>query len=1123
MLKSLIFAFISLFFLFQANISYGIGGKSTVTLNAKKVSIIRALDMVRDASKMKIIYSPDEIDQNKNVDLNFKNSTVKDAVEDILKGQKLNVTIDEDRVVITKRRDKPQGKTQKIRVSGIVKDKSGNSLLGVSVSVKGSTKGTATNIDGSYSIEGNVGDILTFSFIGYKPQTISIAENKPLNIILQEDVKKIDEVIVVGYGTQKKELMSGSVVSMKMNQTLSNTPTTAAGNLLAGQMAGVKVTTPAGPPGSQPGIAIRALTSWNSQPVLYVIDGKISGSGDFNNLSPNDIDNVSVLKDAASAAVYGARAAGGVVVITTKKGAKNTKSQVNYSFSTGFDKRGKNAELTSAIETGEIYNRINPSSNSIWTQSDFDYFKKINNGWGYDQLAAVWQNPYTTTHNLSASGGGEKYSYFVGGSYTTEGAFLKNVTYDKYNVRANITADITSNLTLFAGITVNNNKSVLPPSTSVGDIYGIYRKLLLWQPEQPIWTDGGNPIDYGWIGNVGAEVRGDGGYIKSSDVKPIINLQATYKIPCIEGLSASVQFNRSFTNSRTKYFMKKYNMYVMKTTGVRQISTKDEDLVTLKKSSQIGQDYLEEDYSWSDDYQLNLQLNYDHTFNGVHHVKGWLIYEKAEANGGGMYGGREKFPVYVTDQWWATSGDRADSYVGGSTEYTTGRKSWVGQFFYDYSSKYLASFAYRYDGSMNFPADKRWGFFPSGSLGWIISKENFFSNINSIDLLKLRASAGITGNDAVGGWQWLESYKGGNSAYFGTTPSTNVGIQYGVLTNRNLTWEKSLTYNVGIDVNFLKHFEASVEGFATKTYDCLGARIASVPPTFSRSLPSVNYGRVDAKGVEVSIGYRNNYGSLNYYANANASYAFSKYVTVDENITYPYEKKQGNHLSRVVGAICTGMIRTQADLDAFKKANPNYNYYGMEPGLGQLTYKDISGPDGKPDGVFDDWDYTILKKDNNPIVLGINLGVEWKGFTVDATFNGNFHQWKWIDNLVEGNVEWNRMWRKWYTDAWTPETPNASLPKRYSANDDSRWVTNDQSTFWLKNASFLRLKLLNIGYNIPAKWTQKAGISGLKVYFSGSNLFILSKFNSNYYDPELGNGFAYPIMKNFNFGVNVTF
>ncbi|OQP63925.1 hypothetical protein A3860_23645 [Niastella vici] len=1009
-----------------------------------------------------------------------------------------------------------------VRIRGkVIDSKDKKPLSGVTIQEVKGTQKTISELNGYFQLNTKLKQELTFTMVGYDAKTV-IADGTEVIVELEKTATTLEDVIVIGYGTQKKELLSGSVVTMKMDDVRRTSPTTSLGNLLAGQMAGVRVGTPAGAPGTAPSITVRTKSSINGQDVLFVIDGMVTSSADdFNNLSPNDIETLTVLKDAASTAAYGARASGGVIVVTTRRG-KNGKPRINYSFNTGVDKRGKNAPLTSAIETGEIYNRINPTSSTLWSQSDFDYFKNINNGWGYNQLDAVWQDPYTKSHNISITGGGEKIKYFVGGSYVKQGAFMKNLTYDKYNFRANLTADLTRDLTLFAGLSLNNNKTYTPTNTSVGDVNGIYRKQLLWQPEQPVWTDGGNPIDYGWIGNVGAEVRGDGGYIKNNYVKPVVNLQATYKIPVIPGLSASTQYIKAYTANRNKTFGKRYDMWVMKTTGVRQISTNDADLVTLKKSSQIGKDFLEETNRWNEDYQLNFQLNYERTFANVHHVKGWLTYERAEGRSGGFTGGRENFPVYTTDQWWATSGDRLDSYVSGSTEQTIGRKSWVGQFFYDYDNKYIANFTYRYDGSYKFPQDKRWGFFPSGSLGWIISKENFFNSVRGVELLKLRASAGLTSADNISAFQYQQSYVTGNSAYFGTSPVTNVGVTYGSIVNPDITWEKSFNYNVAVDVNFLEHFNATADYFFVRTYDILTGRVAVVPPTFSRSLPSSNYGEVQSKGVELSLGYKNFVGDVNYYINMNAAYAAAKLIRQDKNITYPWQKDEGNSMTRITSYVTTGMLRTQADVDAFITANPNYKFNGIAPAAGQLTYADLSGKDGKPDGVIDSWDVTTVKKNNNPVVLGLNLGVEWKGFTIDASFSGSLHQWRMVNNLVSGNVEWNRMWRKWYTDAWTPNTPNATLPIRYSANDGTQSVTNTASTFWLKSSNFIRMRLLNIGYSIPAGIIHKAGLNGLRMYFSGSNLFLISKFNKDYFDPEIGDGFSYPTMKTYNFGFNVT-
>jgi TonB-linked SusC/RagA family outer membrane protein len=1016
-----------------------------------------------------------------------------------------------------------------IVVKGVIQDaKDLSPLQGAVIQQEGASLKTATNDKGTFEIKVPAKSKLVVSMVGYSTIVVNAVAN--ITVKLETRASNLEDVVVIGYGTQKKELLTGSVASMKFQEADKEMPSTMAANVLAGQMAGVNVSTPTGIPGqSAPTLTIRTVTTFNAagQPVLYVIDGKIMGAADFNNLSPNDIDNISVLKDAASTAIYGSRGAGGVVLVTTKTGAAG-KARINYSFNTGVDKRAKNVPLTSAVQAGELYSRINPTSDPAgwaWTQSDLDYFKNINNGWGYDQLGAVWRDPSTATHNLSVSGGTDKVRYYVGGSYVKQNGFLNNLQYEKYNVRANITTNLTKNFEIFAGVSLNNNLTYSTTNTSVGDPKGIYTKLLVWQPDQPVWTNTGKPIDYGWIANVGAETRGDGGYINSNSLKPVVNLRGTYKVPFIKGLSATANYSKSYTDDRTKYFQKQYTMYVMQKTGNHIISTNDTGIVATKTSSQVAQSYIQENAGWSEDKQLNLQLNYEHNY-GLHHVKGWLVYERYVTSGLGMAAAINGFPVYTTDQWWAASTSAAQSTVSNSTKYsdtTIGRKSWVGQFFYDYAGKYMASFTYRYDGSMRFAPDQRWGFFPSGSVGWLISKESFFK-VNWIDMLKLRASAGLVGNDAVGGWQWQESYKQGNSAYFGTSPSTSAGITYGGIPNKNLTWEKSLNKNIGVDMNFLRHFNTSLEYWYTHTYDILANRTTLVPPTFSPTLPAYNYGVVNAQGVDVSVGYTNRAGNIIFHTNITGSYGAAKYVLRDVNATYDYQTYNGRSTTYIAGYQTTGMLRTQDELDAFVKANPNYNFNGNKPALGQLVYSDwaSAGNVKTPDGKIDSYDITILRKNNNPIVLGWNLGAEWKGFVLEATFNGMVRQWKSFNDLT-GGVEWNRVWNEWYSDSWSTNTPNAWLPKRYSANDGTRSVNNSGSNFWYADGSFVRLKYLNLAYSLPAKYMQKIGVQGIRFYFTGANLFVISKFNKKYYDPEMGDGgTSFPIMKSFNFGASIT-
>jgi len=1016
-----------------------------------------------------------------------------------------------------------------IVVKGVVQDsKDLSSLPGAVIQQQGSSLKTAANDKGAFEIRVPAKSKLIVSMVGYG--TIVVDASPNVVIKLETRASSMEDVVVIGYGSQKKELLTGSVANMKFKEADKEMPSTMLANVLAGQMAGVNVSTPTGLPGqSAPKVTIRTVTTFNAagQPVLYVIDGKIMDATDFNNLSPNDIDNITVLKDAASTATYGSRGAGGVVLVTTKTGVAG-KARINYSFNTGTDKRLKNAPLTSAVQAGELYQRINSTSDPAgwgWTQSDIDYFKNINNGWGYDQLGAVWHDPSTTSHNLSASGGTDKVRYYVGGSYVKQNGFLNNLKYDKYNVRANITTNLTKNLEIFAGLSLNNDLTYSTTNTSVGDPNGIYTKLLVWQPDQPVWTNTGKPIDYGWIANVGAETRGDGGYINSNYLKPVINLRGTYKVPFIKGLSATANYSKSYTDNRTKTFQKQYTMYVMQKQGLHIISTNDTGIVSTKTSSQVSQSYIQETAGWAEDKQLNLQLNYERAF-GQNHVKGWLVYENFVQSGLGISAGINGFPVYTTDQWWAASTSNAQSYVSNDkllSDTTIGRKSWVGQFFYDYAGKYLASFTYRYDGSMRFAPDQRWGFFPSGSVGWVISKESFFK-VNWIDMLKVRASAGLVGNDAVPSYYWQDTYKPGNSAYFGTNPSTNAGITYGSIPNKNLTWEKSLNKNIGVDINFLRHFNATAEYWYTHTYDILAARTTAVPPTFSPALPAYNYGIVNAQGVDFNVGYADRAGNVNFHTNITASYGAAKYELRDRNATYDWQVYNGKSTTYIAGYKVAGMLRTQDDLDQFTKANPNYNFNGNKPALGQLVYADLAGAGNvkTPDGKIDDYDGTVLRKNNNPVVLGLNLGAEWKGFTIEATFNGMVRQWKSFGDL-SGGVEWNRVWNQWYSNSWSTDNPNAWLPKRYSAVDGTSAVNTSSSNFWYANASFVRLKFLNLAYSLPAKYVQKIGVQNIRFYFSGANLFVISKFNKKFYDPEMDKGgTSFPIMKSVNFGASIT-
>ena len=513
-------------------------------------------------------------------------------------------------------------------------------------------------------------------------------------------------------------------------------------------------------------------------------------------------------------------------------------------------------------------------------------------------------------------------------------------------------------------------------------------------------------------------------------------------------------------------------------------------------------------------------LIYDQTFNEKHHVSGTFVTEWSESNGTGLTAGRETFPVYLTDQFWAASSARADTWGDGDTDWTEGRMSYIGQFNYSYANKYLLNFSFREDGSMKFASNQRWGFFPAGSAGWVISEENFFDK-KYVQFLKLRGSAGLTGNDAVGGWQWQESYKGGSSAFFGKDPSKKVGLTYGSIVNPNLTWEKTLTYDVGVDMNFLDHWNMSFDYWYSNTYDILGNRQTTLPTTFSQSMPAENYGEIHAQGVDFQLGYRGQSKDFTWFGNLTMSYGWNEVIKKDyaenaRDIDIPV----GKSTSYITGYRFDRIIRTQEELDAFNREHPNYNHGGLKPELGMMVYKDLSGPDGTPDGEIDSWDKVVLFDENRPVVYGLNLGGSWKGLSLDMMFSGELGFVKSYSDLA-GGVEWNRMWERWYDDSWTPENPNATLPKRVSNNSPKSYM--ETSDFWYVKNNYMRLKYLTLSYDLPKNQFYNKFLDNVRIFFTGTNLFVLSKFNRNYYDPEIGGGNSFPIMRSFNFGVDVKF
>ena len=1053
------------------------------------------------------------------VSVNVKNERIENVLDQVFNGTGISYRIVNNRIflkdnsyiydnqLITKWGGVSQ---QSKKITGTVVDATGMPVIGANVMVKGTTNGTITDMDGKFSLEVEDGTVLQVSYIGFANQEIKVGNQSKLSIALKEDAEALDELVVVGYGTQKKVNLTGSVAAVNTDD-IQDTPASSLSNALVGKIAGVLMTQSGGKPGAGSSMTVRAQGTWNNTEPLYVIDGVIRDKFAFDGLDASEVANVSVLKDAASAAVYGARAANGVVLVTTKKG-KIGKPVISYTGSIGISDATKIPETQNAYNQAVFINdnlrveNVDPSDARYYTDDELAYFKTHSYNW----LDEAWEQPLVTRHSLNVSGGNEKVRYFVGGSYYYETGSFENLSFKKYNLRSNIEANITKDLIASLNLNMDLRNDHKPYWRWDNDTMSdLYKGLLFRTGQVPPYVDGkptGTFVEWHPI----ETIQDHAGYNRKKYSNYEANISLQYNAPFLEGLSFKLLFNKYNRHTFIKQFCRPYDMYVFKMTGGHNHIITDE--VDYVKTRSDG-DFLYEKYNNDDSYQFNAMVNYQQTF-GKHDVGALFVYEQSEGTTDWFDAQKNIFISSIIDQMFAGSSDSKESTVGGSGS-ETGRISYVGRLNYAYDQKYLLEASFRYDGSVNFAPKNRWGFFPSASAAWRISEEDFFkNNVSWIDYLKLRASVGLLGNDAVGGWQWMQRYNLVSGAQYGSLMS---GVEANVIPNEDITWEKSLTVNGGFDAGFLNNkLNVTVDGFYRHTYDILGDRLASLPTTFGAKMPAENYAVIDARGFEVELSYADKIGSdFNYYVKGNLGYATNKLITKDEaeNLR-PYKSELGHNTDRSMGYIATGILRTQADLDALPEG---YTIFGQKPELGMMNYRDIRGANSDtPDGIIDEFDQEwIMNHTIPPINYGFTIGGSWKGFSFDVFFQGVAGHDIMIDmrgsqaRAEETNFDF-------WTDHWTPENPDAEFPRA------SRNTGDAASTFWMRNGSFLRLKNVNLSYSLPKSVLDKMKVSQLKFFLQGNNLCLLQD-GVKYYDPENSSIRAYPLMRSYSFGVNLSF
>ncbi|MBQ7419249.1 MAG: TonB-dependent receptor [Prevotella sp.] len=1091
-------------------------------------------------------------------------------------------------------------------VTGTVVDETGEPIIGASVVVDGQKNiGTITDFDGNYTLSVPKNAKVVISYIGYLSQTV-----KPGGKIqLKEDSQSLEEVVVVGYGTQKKAHLTGSVGTVDMNdvQDLSGANLSSA---LDGLVNGLSISGGDGRVNGTPTVRIRdtqfnaelgdvGLTQRSISP-LYVIDGyvypndvkvgnddgKNPGEEAFNNLDPNEVESISVLKD-ASAAVYGSRAANGVILVTTKKG-KQGKPRISYSGTFGLANAvGGRPDMLNAYEYGRLYNAVaaadpitvNSSSfnrkTSLFQADELEAMKNLN----YDLLDKYWKTAFTTQHSINVSGATDNVSYFAGIGYFKQDGNLGKLDYDRWNYRAGVDVKISNSLK--ANLTVSGNYgSKNTPNISIGSAGGEndYRSLLYrptYIPEYvydyPIFSYGpsnGSVNDVQRYHYDLMQNNGDFSETKTSDMTINGSLEYNFDWSKIfKGLRLRFSYSKNISTDKNNQYGSDFTIYKMvnRTGSGNHLYTAvagenyDDYLYDANFEGQTysngSKSYLMRSMSRSDNYQMNFTAQYQRKF-GKHDVSALFSIEKSETETEWMRA-QEAYPYSFTNhQSNGASGTK--EYAPQWTRYEAGTLSYIGRINYAYADRYLFEFLIRSDASTKFAPKNYWGTFPSFSAGWVASEEPWFEKtkwLKWIDFLKLRASFGLTGRDNTAAWQWMQTYDlfAKPGAVFGTSEGGRSQVvrlnNDNADVNTDLHWDKSYKLNIGLDLHTLnRRLAFSYEFYYTWNRDMFMNLSQEVPGTVGALSAYTNLGEVNAWGHEFSVTWRDKIGKdFKYKITLNTGYSDNKVLKADFATDYIYRTVQAGMRSDIGtwGMQCIGMFRSFQDIYEYVEKNNITSYLGMRPDQirpGMLIYKDVRGKqlgDGTyagPDGVVDrNDDQVCLSSRNNPYGFTVNANAEWKGISLTAQFRSSWGGYSFIPSQALNpyyGLEATNMPSIWnvdnmysYQDVYD-DSGNLVVQKNtegYYPNLAYASVNSIQSNFWRVSGTTIRLSRLTLAYTFPAKWFKSIGIQGVRVNVTGTNLINFYNPYPDHFASNWSGYGSYPTLRKWTVGLNVSF
>ena len=989
-------------------------------------------------------------------------------------------------------------------ITGVVVDAAGVPLIGVNVLEKGTTNGTITDFDGKFSLNVSSPNAkLVISYIGYVSQEVSVPKNGELKVVLKEDTETLEEVVVIGYGTQKKANLSGSVSSVDSEQ-LQNRPIQNVSSGLQGLMPGVTITGTNGAPGMDSGsIRVRGTGTLNSASPYILIDGVESET--MSDLDPNDIASISVLKDAASAAIYGSKAANGVILITTKRGSTG-KPKISYSGYISFQNTTETIDRLSSYEYASMYNDALKSEDKAprFTPEEIQKFKDgtdpkyPNTNW-YD---LAYKTGIQHRHNINISGGNEHASYMGSLGYLNQTGVLPNAGREQFNARTNLDMKITKRLSAKLNLAYIKNKYDDASSAySGGSSDQIIRQLNLISP---------------WIVNR----YEDGTYGTISDGNPIAWLDSGMKV---------TRDNYNFTGLASLDY-KILDELTLTLTGsyVNDLQNYKyfQPFIQYNPNKASDPSSLDERYYRWDRTNYDVLLNYDKTF-GKHNLKGLAGWHTEKYNYKYMKAYRKNFPNdNLTDM---NAGDAATQTNEGYSR-ELAMISWFARVNYDFAGKYLLEANIRADASSRFAKGNRWGYFPSFSGAWRISEENFMKGAqNWLSNLKIRGSWGMLGNqdalnsaDASGAfYPAINTYEIGATYPFGG--ALNSGYYQGSFRLNTITWEKAKTWGVGIDFGlFNNKVTGSIDYYNRKTEGIM--MDVAVPNEFALSPYKDNVGEMVNRGVELNISYNDKWGDWSFGAAANFAYNHNEITDlggVDYLDTgYSQRNAVGYAMNSYYLYQADGFFNSQEEADAFTAK------YGNPFGGGKFKAGDIRYVDTDGNGTLNGKDRVMANSSDPVYTFGLNLNAGWKGFDLSLMFNGAAKVSRLFDaHEVYGAFSGDAghpasIWK----DAWTETNHNASMPRIFTDTNSPSSSRNAVSTFWLQNTNYLRLKNLQLGYTLPKSLLANWGIDNVRFYYSVENLFTIDNMKINI-DPEATSQrlSSYPLLRTHAFGVNITF